>query len=106
LLLEAAMAERGGFRDTRAGSAAELLYWHLSGGHEPGKEYPLFKRNQADLPGAVTEAIESLERLIDAFDAPDRAYLSCPNPAVAPRFTDYAQLARVAEWSAAGDGDE
>ncbi len=106
LLLEAAMAERGGFRDTLSGSAAELLYWHLSGGHEPGKEYPLFKKNPADLPSAVSDAIESLERLIDAFDTPDRAYLSRPNPGVAPRFSDYEQLARVPEWSAAGDGDE
>jgi len=41
--------------------------------------------------------------LIDAYDAPDRCYLSQPQPGFAPRFSDYAQLARVAEWAAAGD---
>jgi len=34
---------------------------------------------------------------------PDRCYLSQPHPARAPRFSDYAQLARVAEWAAAGE---
>jgi ATP-dependent helicase/nuclease subunit B len=104
LLLEAAMAERGGFQDTLTGPATELLYWHLSGGHEPGKAYPLFKRG--DLSEAVAGALANLERLIDEFDDAGRAYLSCPNPSVAPRFTDYAQLARVPEWSLAGGGDE
>ncbi|HVZ08698.1 double-strand break repair protein AddB [Rhodopila sp.] len=105
LLLEAAMAENGGFEGL-AGTVAELVYWHLSGGHAPGTETPLFHKNPAILPVAIASAMENLDRLIDAFDAADRAYLSCPNPGVAPRFTDYAQLARVAEWSSAGGGDE
>ena len=66
----------------------------------------LFRKDPTALPAAVAAALESLDRLIDDFDAADRAYLSCPNPGVAPRFTDYAQLARVAEWSSAGGGDE
>ncbi|MFL5254950.1 MAG: double-strand break repair protein AddB [Rhodopila sp.] len=106
LLLEAAMAERGGFTASLTGTVRELLYWQLSGGFERGKEHLLFRSNAASLPRAVAEALDSLERLIDAFDAPDRPYLSCPNPGVAPRFTDYAQLARVAEWSLAGGADE
>ncbi len=55
---------------------------------------------------AVRSARENLCRLIDEFDAPDRAYLSRPHPGLAPRFSDYEQLARVAEWSATGDSDE
>jgi ATP-dependent helicase/nuclease subunit B len=106
LLLEAAMAAQQGFGADLAGTTGELLYWHLSGGLDPGKSMPLFKKNPADIPDAVLDATERLSDLIDAFDNPDRAYLSRPHPGLAPRFSDYEQLARVAEWSAAGDGDE
>jgi len=41
--------------------------------------------------------------LIDRFDDPARAYLSQPHPARAPRWPDYAQLARVAERATAGE---
>ena len=51
----------------------------------------------------VADARAALCRLIDAYDVPDRCYLSQPQPGFAPRFSDYAQLARVAEWAAAGD---
>ena len=37
------------------------------------------------------------------FDDPARGYLSQPHPARAPRFSDYGQLARVAEWDLAGE---
>ncbi len=106
LLLEAAMAAQGGFGAELAGQTAELLYWHLSGGIDPGRAMPLFKKNPGDIPAAVLDARDRLCELIDAFDQPGRAYLSRPNPGLAPRFSDYGQLARVAEWSAAGDGDE
>jgi ATP-dependent helicase/nuclease subunit B len=59
-----------------------------------------------ELPGAISGARESLCALIDEFDLPERAYLSRPNPGVAPRFSDYGQLARVPEWTAAGGSDE
>jgi ATP-dependent helicase/nuclease subunit B len=106
LLLEAAMAAEGGFGAELAGQTVELLYWHLSGGIDPGCAMPLFKKNPGDIPAAVLDARDRLCALIDAFDQPGRTYLSRPNPALAPRFSDYGQLARVAEWSAAGDGDE
>jgi ATP-dependent helicase/nuclease subunit B len=106
LLLEAAMAAEGGFGAELAGRTAELLYWHLTGGLDPGRAMPLFKKNPDDIPAAVLDARDRLCDLIDAFDQPGRAYLSRPNPGLAPRFSDYAQLARVAEWSAAGDSDE
>ena len=106
LLLEAAMAAHQGFGPDLAGETTELVYWHLSGGLDPGAASVLFKKNPANLSAAVLDAKERLCDLIDAFDQPDRTYLSCPNPALTPRFSDYALLARVAEWSAAGDGDE
>nr|WP_294563552.1 double-strand break repair protein AddB [uncultured Rhodopila sp.] len=106
LLLEAAMAAAGGFGAELAGQTAELLYWHLSGGLDPGRAMSLFRKNPGDIQAAVLDARDRLCDLIDAFDQPGRAYLSRPNPGLAPRFSDYGQLARVAEWSAAGDGDE
>jgi ATP-dependent helicase/nuclease subunit B len=106
LLLEAAMAAERGFGPELCGQTGELVYWHLSGGLDPGRAMPLFRKNPSDIPAAVLGARDKLSDLIDAFDAPDRAYLSRPNPGLAPRFSDYAQLARVAEWSASGDADE
>ncbi len=106
LLLEAAMAAEQGFGPELAGQTTELVYWHLSGGLDPGAATLLFKKNPANLSAAVLDASERLCDLIDAFDQPGRAYLSRPNPALTPRFSDYALLARVAEWSAAGDGDD
>jgi ATP-dependent helicase/nuclease subunit B len=112
LPLEAAMAAAGGFGPDLRGETAELTYWQLTGGFEPGKVTQLFKGKDADLLGAIDRAIRGLERLIDQYDEPAQCYLAQPNPAWSPRFSDHAQLARVAEWSLAsdedgdGDGDE
>jgi ATP-dependent helicase/nuclease subunit B len=105
LLLEAAMAEAGAFGLELTAPVVELIYWHLSGGFDPGSSLSLFKGNAAAIATAVAEAEAALARLIDAFDDPARPYLSHPHPGRAPRFADYAQLARVAEWSAAGEGE-
>ena len=106
LLLEAAMLAERGFGAALTGVTSELIYWQLSGGLDAGKATPLFKNSSAEIPGAVLDAKDRLCDLIDAFDQPTRAYLSRPNPGLAPRFSDYEQLARVAEWSALGDSDE
>ena len=106
LLLEAAIAADGGFGPDLRGTTKALIYWRLSGGLDPGKSMPLYKKQSAEIRHAVADAKDRLCDLIDAFDQPDRAYLSRPHPGLAPRFSDYAQLARVAEWSVAGDPDE
>ena len=103
LLLEAAMAEAGAFGAALTGAAEELTYWHLTGGFQAGELRTLFKANADAIATATLNAREALCRLIDAYDAPERCYLSQPQPGFAPRFSDYAQLARVAEWAAAGD---
>ena len=97
------MAGSGAFGADFAGDAGELVYWHLTGGYEPGEVRSLFKGDADAIAAAVASARERLGTLIDAYDQPDRCYLSQPHPARAPRFPDYAQLARVAEWSAAGE---
>jgi ATP-dependent helicase/nuclease subunit B len=106
LLLEAAMAADGGFGPDLQGTTAGLIYWRLAGGFDPGESLPLFRKRAAEIPNAVQDAKDRLCDLIDAFDDPARAYLSRPHPGLAPRFSDYEQLARVAEWSAAADSDE
>ena len=56
--------------------------------------------------GAAPVLARLLRARIEAFDDPAVCYLSHPIPALAPRFSDYSQLARVAEWSVAGPDDE
>ena len=100
LVLEAAMARIAGFGPAFQGETAYLAYWSLSGGHEPGRVLvPL--RDAASLQALVAECWEALRDLVSAYDDPRQPYLSQPRPDEAPRFTDYAGLARVAEWSAA-----
>jgi len=103
LPLEAAMAQAGGFGPELAGRVTELTYWHLTGGFIPGEARALFKGDEARIAEAVVTAASSLSDLIAWFDRPETAYLSVPHPARAPRFSDYGQLARRAEWSEAGE---
>jgi ATP-dependent helicase/nuclease subunit B len=105
LPLEAAMAATGAFGAEAQGVAVELIYWHLSGGREPGKAHGLFKADAARTQAAAEESLTRLRDLIAGFDDPARPYLSHPRPGQAPRFPEYAQLARVREWLAAGDED-
>ncbi len=102
LPLEAAIAEAGGFGGVVAGKVAELAFWRLSGGDPAGEEKPV----KGDPATLAADARAGLEELIRHFDDPDTPYRSCPRPAMAPRYTDYAHLARVQEWSAGGEGGE
>jgi ATP-dependent helicase/nuclease subunit B len=103
LPLEAAMAEAGAFGAELAGATAELVYWHLTGGFIPADQRTIFRAEPARIAAAVATAGDKLAALIAGFDDPARAYLSQPHPGRAPRFSDYAQLARVAEWDLSGD---
>jgi ATP-dependent helicase/nuclease subunit B len=51
-------------------------------------------------------ALAGLRRLVDAFDLPQTPYRSVPDPEMAPRFSDYAHLARIKEWSVGALGEE
>jgi ATP-dependent helicase/nuclease subunit B len=52
------------------------------------------------IEATVDMARDRLAALVAKFDDPDHPYLSQPHPGQAPRFSDYSQLARVAEWAA------
>ncbi len=101
LLIEAMMAEAGGFAGIAAGPVRELTYWELPGGYEAGRARPAIA---ADIPATLRTQRDFLRELIASYDDPNRPYLSQPHPDMAPRFSDYVQLARIAEWQAAGDG--
>jgi len=101
LPLEAAMVMHGGFGEALTGDVAELTYWQISGGYEPGKVLILFRGDPARTAEVAVQAAERLQELVARFDQPGRAYLSQPAPGMVPRFSEYALLARVAEWSAA-----
>ena len=106
LPLEAMMLAAGAFGGELTGDVAELVYWKLTGGIDPGEEKPLFKGKDADRDAAIAAADAGLAKLIDDYDQPDRCYLAQPNPSWTPRFSDYAQLERVAEWALAVDPEE
>ena len=95
LPLEALILREGGFAGAPAGSRAALAYWRLSGGDPAGEV-----RRIAEDPDALAGAAEAgLARLVAAFDRPETPYLAIPDPAAAPRYDDYAHLARVKEWA-------
>ena len=99
LVLEAAMALHGAFGAELQALASEIVYWKLSGGAVPGEERRPLEGDA--LQALVGRSWESLAALVAAYDDPDQPYLSHPRPDWAPAYPDYAQLARVAEWSAA-----
>ena len=105
LPLEAAMAADGSFGPDVAGRACELTYWHLTGGFVPGEVTTLFRGDGTKIDEIVAMAREKIAALVAAFDDPDHPYLSQPHPGQAPRFSDYTQLARVAEWAALDEGE-
>ncbi len=103
LPLEAAMAEFGAFGPDYTGVAGELTYWHLSGAHVPGEARPILAGKPDELAALVAHVSDRLDALVRDYRDPARPYLSQPHPGRVPRFPDYAQLARVAEW---GGGSE
>ena len=98
LTLEAAILARGHFSGVEAGDVSELAYWKFGTATEPGRATSLFKTT-AEIQQAAADAISQLSDRVREFDDPDTAYLAHPHPEFRPRFSDYAQLARVAEWS-------
>lgn len=108
LPLEAAMAAAGAFPGIPAGGEpAELLYWRLTGGEPAGEERSALGREKTTPAEAAEAALEGLCRRVAAYADPATAYPAIPRPARAPRYNDYAHLARHKEWStAAPEGEE
>jgi ATP-dependent helicase/nuclease subunit B len=104
LPLEAAIAEAGGFAGLPAATVAELSHWRLSGGEIAG-EIKALADDAAAVRVFIDDAVAGLRRLVAEFDRAETPYRARPRPDHAPRFSDYAHLARVKEWSVGG-GEE
>ena len=101
LPLEALIAEEGTFTDVPRGPVEALEYWRLSGGDPAGKVTSLA---DGDPRALIDAAKQGLRNLIREFSDPNTPYLSRPDPASGPRFSDYDHLARVKEWSTVEGG--
>ena len=102
LLLEAAMAEAGGFAKID-GKPAEvvLTYWRANGLGDGG--------DIKDIKGSdelVPKMVALVDKLAERFADPATPYIALPWPEFIPHFNDYEHLERVAEWSSAGGLDE
>ena len=100
LSLEAAIALDGGFAGLPAGPVGALAFWRLTGGTPPGD---IQAAGDGDPQVLAAAALAGLAELIAAFDDPETPYVCQPRAAQAPRFNDYAHLARLAEWAVEAD---
>ena len=106
LLLEAAMARAGAFHRLGPLPAQELTYWRLSGRDPAGEASTLYAGDAAALAAAVEAATAGLIRLVRSYDDRAMPYRAQPYAVWRPRFADYAQLARLAEWDGGEDDDD
>ena len=105
LTLEAAMVRRGAFRGIAAGSSiAELVYVRLTGGNPAGEKRIIdFKGQSAD--AAADQTFAKLTNLVTRFDDDAMPYRSLTLSMWKTRYGTYDDLARVKEWSLAGDAE-
>ena len=98
LPLEACIAAAGGFEGVPADIAETLAYLELTGGDPPGREVSA----SDDAPALQPLTRDNLERLIARYDDPAQAYPAQPIPEIAPRYSDYDHLARLARGAGSG----
>ncbi|TXH38738.1 MAG: double-strand break repair protein AddB [Rhodospirillaceae bacterium] len=115
LPLEAALAKAGAFQSVAGtslrGPVSELAFWQLNGRDAGGAVKPVKEagrgvRGNADYMVLAQLAYDGLLALLQDFSAEDAAYPAQPAPRYAPRYSDYGHLARVLEWSLAGEEGE
>jgi ATP-dependent helicase/nuclease subunit B len=110
LLLEALIAEAGGFAGVAGGEVAELAYYHLKGTDGGGKAEPRGARKARGGKAAVTleeakvQTGRRMKELAAFYADPANGYLSRKIPKKQGDWQgDYDHLARVAEWSIEAD---
>lgn len=104
LPLEGAILEAGGFRNGTEGGllvgrVAGLRYIKASGGEPAGDEKNI---DVDDLVGLIKATADGLARHVAHFDDPATPYAAVRRGGFTYDYDAYAQLARVAEWSATG----
>jgi ATP-dependent helicase/nuclease subunit B len=103
LPLEAAIAEAGLFQHVPQSAVASLRYISATGGEPPGKESPVKTGSVSEL---ARMALDGVGRLVSDFDDPATPYEPKRRARFSYKYDAYAQLARVAEWSADAGPDE
>ena len=106
LTLEAAMLMNGAFAGLpRGGITPDLLYVHASGGRKPFVPAPIKppKGDARTLDAIVAEHARRMTGLVARFMTGDAAYTALPYPQYASKYGAYGHLARVLEWSLAGE---
>jgi ATP-dependent helicase/nuclease subunit B len=103
LPLEAAIVSAHGFANVPPLPVGLLRYISASGGEPPGDVVPL-KLDDVTAHGQAARA--ALEKLVAQFDDEATPYRAMRRAGFSYDFDAYAQLARVAEWSAAEGGEE
>jgi ATP-dependent helicase/nuclease subunit B len=106
LTLEAAILRQGGFAGIPAKSTvADMAYVLVKGGEPPGdSKFISFKNGNAD--SQADRALEKLTELAQRFEDEDTPYRSLVHPMWATQYGDYDHLARVLEWTSAGEEDD
>lgn len=110
LPIEGLIARAGGFRQNQAAPSSsgqsdnlpaaaveKLIYWKLA-----EKSFEI----SGDINLLLDETFERLQKLIAVFDFETTPYLARPNPKHWLKYSEYEHLARVKEWSTAGDNNE
>lgn len=105
LPLEAAIA-RGdaGFTGVGPNAVTALRYIRAAGGEPPGEERAV--KVEGDIATLADTAVERLAALIAAFDDEATPYKALRRARFSYDYDDYAHLARVAEWSGAGEEED
>lgn len=105
MLLEAALAERGGFRgletDLRVDDAC---YIQVGGGREPATLSSL-QEMKIDVPKEATAQFERFQGLLRAYLNPETAYIPRHNLLMEEDPTPYDHLSRRQEWQQAVPGE-
>lgn len=98
LLLEAAIAQAGGFPGVGAHAVGRLVYIRASGGRIEGEEKAVCENAPRQ---AVEDALAGLTALAAAFESQDTPYAALRRQMFKEgyRFDAYAHLARVLEWA-------
>jgi ATP-dependent helicase/nuclease subunit B len=106
LTLEAAILRQGGFPGIPAqSSVADIAYVLVKGGEPPGdSKFIDFKNGDAD--SQADRALQKLRELAARFEDEDTPYRSLVHPMWATQYGDYDHLARVLEWTSAGEEDD
>ena len=110
LLLEALIAEAGGFKGIDPGGVSELIYYQLKGTGAGGRaKLTGFREERGGKPAVTLDEAKRLTHrrlvaLAEYYADPANGYLSRKIPRRQNEWLgDYDHLARVAEWSVGAD---